>query len=60
VRKIGLRPEFPFGRLLRWAEQSGKAELIERRKADLFGAFTLARFRRRDLTAASAAAAAAA
>jgi ubiquinone/menaquinone biosynthesis C-methylase UbiE len=54
VRKIGLRPEFPFGRLLRWAEQSGKAELIERRKADLFGAFTLVRFRRREIPAVAA------
>jgi ubiquinone/menaquinone biosynthesis C-methylase UbiE len=46
VRAIGLRPEFRFGRLLRWAECEGKAELIERRKADRFGAFTLVRFRR--------------
>lgn len=54
VRKIGLRPEFPFGRLLRWAERDGKAELIERRKADLFGAFTLVRFRRCEIAGLAA------
>jgi ubiquinone/menaquinone biosynthesis C-methylase UbiE len=54
VRAIGLRPEFPFGRLLRWAEREGRAELIERRKADRLGAFTLVRFRRRDVSAFAA------
>lgn len=49
VRAIGLRPEFPFGRLLCWAEREGKIELIERRKVDPFGAFTLVRFRRREM-----------
>ena len=46
-RKLGLRPEFPFARLVAWARQHGGAELIERRAVKPFGVYTLVRFRRR-------------
>ena len=44
ARKIGLRPEFPFARLTAWAEASGDATLIERRKVSPF--YTLVSFAR--------------
>lgn len=44
ARKIGLRPEFPFARLKAWADTSGDATLIERRKISPF--FTLVSFAR--------------
>lgn len=46
ARRLGLRPEFPFARLAAWAENHGGAELIERRKIQPFGVYTLVRFRR--------------
>jgi ubiquinone/menaquinone biosynthesis C-methylase UbiE len=46
ARKFGLRPEFPFQRLMAWAQAHGGAELIERRKIEPFGVYTLVRFRR--------------
>ena len=46
ARALGLRPEFPFARLLAWAEQHGGAELVERRKVKPFGIYTLVCFRR--------------
>lgn len=45
ARAIGLRPEFPFKRLADWAMQEAQMEVVERRKVDRFGAFTLVRFR---------------
>jgi phosphatidylethanolamine/phosphatidyl-N-methylethanolamine N-methyltransferase len=45
-RALGLRPEFPFGRLAAWARNHGGAELIERRPVKPFGVYTLVRFRR--------------
>lgn len=45
-RKLGLRPEFPFSRLVAWARSHGGAELIERRPVKPFGIYTLVRFRR--------------
>lgn len=45
LRALGLRPEFPFGRLVRWAESDGRAELVESRKIGFTG-HTLVRFRR--------------
>jgi phosphatidylethanolamine/phosphatidyl-N-methylethanolamine N-methyltransferase len=44
ARKLGLRPEFPFQRLVDWAQSHGGAELIARQKVKPF--FTLVRFRR--------------
>jgi phosphatidylethanolamine/phosphatidyl-N-methylethanolamine N-methyltransferase len=46
TRALGLRPEFPFGRLLAWAQTHGGVELIERRRVKPLGAYTLVRFRR--------------
>ena len=46
ARALGLRPEFPFGRLAAWARNHGGAELIERRPVKPFGVYTLVRFRR--------------
>jgi len=54
VRKLGLRPEFPFARLADWASAHGGAELIERRKVKPFGVYTLVRFRRADAQRAAA------
>lgn len=47
-RQLGLRPEFPFSRLVAWARGHGGAELIERRLVGPFGVYTLVRFRRRE------------
>lgn len=46
ARAIGLRPEFPFQRLADWAMHEARMEVVERRKVDRLGAFTLVRFRR--------------
>jgi phosphatidylethanolamine/phosphatidyl-N-methylethanolamine N-methyltransferase len=46
ARALGLRPEFPFGRLAAWARNHGGAELIERRPVKPLGVYTLVRFRR--------------
>jgi len=46
---VGLRPEFPFARLVDWAASHGGAELIERRAVKPFGVYTLVRFRRVEL-----------
>jgi phosphatidylethanolamine/phosphatidyl-N-methylethanolamine N-methyltransferase len=54
ARALGLRPEFPFGRLAAWAQSHGGAELIERRKVPPFGVYTLVRFRRAENQAAAA------
>lgn len=54
ARKVGLRPEFPFQRLVAWAENHGGAELIERRKVKPWGVYTLVRFRRAALQSRAA------
>jgi ubiquinone/menaquinone biosynthesis C-methylase UbiE len=54
ARALGLRPEFPFGRLAAWAQSHGGAELIERRKVPPFGLYTLVRFRRAENQATAA------
>lgn len=55
ARALGLRPEFPFGRLAAWARNHGGAKLIERRPVKPFGVYTLVRFRRlRDQRSAAA------
>jgi len=46
TRALGLRPEFPFARLLAWAQSHDGVELIERRRVKPLGAYTLVRFRR--------------
>ena len=46
TRGIGLRPEFPFARLQAWADSSGDAKLVERRKIKPFGMYTLVTFER--------------
>jgi phosphatidylethanolamine/phosphatidyl-N-methylethanolamine N-methyltransferase len=53
-RPLGLRPEFPFARLAGWAEAHGNAEIVERRKVQPFGMFTLVCFRRSERSAAAA------
>ena len=46
TRALGLRPEFPFARLVAWAQTHGGVELIERRRIGPLSAYTLVRFRR--------------
>ena len=45
VRPIGLRPDFPFGRVAAWAKARG-AMLIERRESGPFGTFSIVRLRK--------------
>ncbi|HZL30436.1 MAG TPA: class I SAM-dependent methyltransferase [Pseudolabrys sp.] len=54
ARRLGLRPEFPFARLVDWASAHGGAELIERRKVKPFGVYTLVRFRRAEARSVAA------
>ncbi len=58
ARKLGWRPEFPWARLVRWAERARGVRLIERRPMPPLGHFSLIRFGK-DRSAALAAAAAA-
>ena len=46
TRAIGLRPEFPFGRLQAWAQSNAGTTLVERRKVAPFGIYTLVCFER--------------
>jgi phosphatidylethanolamine/phosphatidyl-N-methylethanolamine N-methyltransferase len=46
ARKLGWQPEFPWGRLERWARQNGGARVIERRPMPPLGHFSLIRFER--------------
>ncbi|MBV8752067.1 MAG: class I SAM-dependent methyltransferase [Hyphomicrobiales bacterium] len=48
ARRLGWRPEFPWGRIARWAERHGGVELIERRPMPPLGHFSLVRFRKLD------------
>jgi phosphatidylethanolamine/phosphatidyl-N-methylethanolamine N-methyltransferase len=44
ARRLGWRPEFPWGRLQRWADRRGEIRLIERRPMPPLGHFSLIRF----------------
>jgi phosphatidylethanolamine/phosphatidyl-N-methylethanolamine N-methyltransferase len=46
TRALGLRPEFPFGRLQAWAQSNAGTTLVERRKVAPFGIYTLVCFER--------------
>jgi len=46
VRSAGLRPNFPFARLMDWAGARGDIRLVERSVIEPLRFFTLARFRR--------------
>ncbi len=46
TRGLGLRPEFPFGRLQAWAQSNESTTLVERRKVAPFGIYTLVCFER--------------
>ena len=46
TRALGLRPEFPFGRLQAWAQSTAGTTLVERRKVAPFGIYTLVCFER--------------
>jgi len=48
ARRLGWRPEFPWGRLARWAEQARGMQLIERRPMPPLGHFSLIRFAKGD------------
>lgn len=47
ARRLGWRPEFPWGRLVDWAERHGGVTLIERRPMPPLGHFSLIRYRKR-------------
>jgi ubiquinone/menaquinone biosynthesis C-methylase UbiE len=53
ARRLGLRPEFPFARIVAWAQRHG-VELVERRKIPPLGVYTLARLRRAPARSAAA------
>src|SRR5215470_1252337 len=44
ARRLGWRPEFPWGRLAEWAERTSGISLIERRPMPPLGHFSLIRF----------------
>ena len=46
ARRLGWRPEFRFGRLVRWAERHGGVRVVEHRPMPPLGHFSLIRFRR--------------
>src|SRR5437899_1877570 len=46
ARRLGWRPEFRGGRLVRWAERHGGVRLLERRAMGPLGHFCLIRFQR--------------
>jgi phosphatidylethanolamine/phosphatidyl-N-methylethanolamine N-methyltransferase len=46
ARKVGLRPDFPFGRIEAWAKAHGGVEIVEKRKIAPFRVFTLVRIRK--------------
>ena len=52
ARRLGWRPEFPWARLARWAEQHGRIALIERRPMPPLGHFSLIRFAKTEPVAA--------
>jgi phosphatidylethanolamine/phosphatidyl-N-methylethanolamine N-methyltransferase len=52
TRAFGLRPEFPFGRLLASAQANNEAALVERRKLAPFGIYTVVYFERAVASAA--------
>jgi ubiquinone/menaquinone biosynthesis C-methylase UbiE len=47
VKSVGLRPDFPFSRLMNWATSRGDIDLVERKIIEPLRFFTLARFCRR-------------
>jgi phosphatidylethanolamine/phosphatidyl-N-methylethanolamine N-methyltransferase len=54
ARRLGWRPEFPWGRLASWAENTNGMRLIERRPMPPLGHFSLIRFAKVDAAAAIA------
>jgi phosphatidylethanolamine/phosphatidyl-N-methylethanolamine N-methyltransferase len=44
ARRLGWRPEFPWGRLAAWAERRSEIRLVERRPMPPLGHFSLIRF----------------
>ena len=54
ARRLGWRPEFPWGRLATWAERRDDVRVIERRPMPPLGHFSLIRFGREAETAGEA------
>lgn len=46
ARKLGWRPEFPWQRLVDWAQRHGGVSLVERRPMPPLGHFSLIRYRK--------------
>src|ERR1700722_10254421 len=53
ARRLGWRPEFPWGRLTRWLDRAPGMRLIERRPMPLSGHFSLIRFGKDAMAAAA-------
>ena len=46
ARRLGWRPEFPYGRLVAWAQRHGGVRIVEHRPIQPLGHFSLIRFER--------------
>jgi phosphatidylethanolamine/phosphatidyl-N-methylethanolamine N-methyltransferase len=46
ARKLGWRPEFPWARLVTWADRHGGVTMVERRPMPPLGHFSLIRYRK--------------
>jgi phosphatidylethanolamine/phosphatidyl-N-methylethanolamine N-methyltransferase len=57
ARRMGLRPDFPFARLVAWTRNHGGVSLVERRAVPPLGVFSVVRFRRETTTGRGTAAA---
>ena len=53
ARRLGWRPEFPWGRLAAWVERTQGVRLIERQPMPPLGHFSLIRFGKDALAAAA-------
>jgi len=53
ARRLGWRPEFPWARLVNWAAGHGGVSLTERRPMSPMGHFSLIRYSKSDVAAAT-------
>jgi len=53
AHRLGLRPDFPFGRIVAWANATPDCRIIERRASGPFGWFSIVRIRKVDVARGS-------